>query len=74
MNEEIIIAQARTEINNYYGKIRELKADIKQYESNISDQYQIIRDTCTHNWVREREPIPYGELYIVCTRCNLIKK
>ena len=74
MSEETIISQARQEIENYRLQIRELKAEIKQCEDQIDDQYQIIRDTCTHNWVREREPIPYGELYIVCTKCNLFKK
>jgi hypothetical protein len=73
MSEEIVIGRAREHIDNYHIKIRDLKAEIKQYEENISNQYQIIRDTCTHNWVREREPVPYGELCIVCTRCYLKK-
>ena len=69
--EEDIIKDAMLEIKKLNSKIRDLNNEIKENKQLIKEQYRIIKNTCTHNWIRQREPIQYGELYTTCTKCGL---
>ena len=35
--------------------------------------YEELKEVCPHEWVREKEKIPYGEYYNVCKICNMIQ-
>lgn len=72
--EEKIINSARMNIDYYNYEIRSLENKIFKYKKLIEKQYEKIRDTCKHNLVREKEAIPYGEFYVVCSKCDLLKK
>jgi len=70
--EEQKILIARKNITKYHHKIRDFEILISQYKDLIKREYEVIRQTCQHNWVRERERCMYGETYTVCTKCRLL--
>ena len=39
----------------------------------ITHSYEELKKVCPHEWVRERERIPYGEFYNICKICNIIQ-
>ena len=52
------------------------------YFKNLINEYEILKkekeerffSLCDHKWEKERENIPYGELYNVCVKCKMYKR
>jgi len=68
------------EINSYNNEISEKKRKIQDLESEMfklrnvrQKAYDELYNVCPHEWVRERERIPYGEYYNICKICNMIQ-
>ena len=68
------------EINSYCGEISKKKrkiCDLEEEMYNIRNirkkAYDELYNVCPHDWVRERERIPYGEYYNICKICNMIQ-
>ena len=68
------------EINSYNEEISKKKrkiCDLEEEMYNIRNirkkAYDELYNVCPHDWVRERERIPYGEYYNICKICNMIQ-
>ena len=68
------------EINSYCEEISKKKrkiCDLEEEMYNIRNirkkAYDELYNVCPHEWVRERERIPYGEYYNICKICNMIQ-
>jgi phage host-nuclease inhibitor protein Gam len=49
--------------HNYLNKLKNIENEIEEITKNIVDE-------CEHEWIREREPGPYGELLTICSKCR----
>ena len=66
--------------NNCNSKINDLlkqKYEYKKKIIGIEEEIEIllkeIVNNCNHEWIREREPGQYGELYTFCSKCRVDK-
>ena len=66
--------------NNCNSKINDLlkqKYEYKKKIIGIEEEIEIllkeIVNNCNHEWIREREPGQYGELYTICSKCRVDK-
>jgi hypothetical protein len=53
--------------DEYRLKIKNLDKEINGIQIEICN---LCEETGGHEWVREREPGPYGESFTICKRCN----
>ena len=75
-----IVKYIKFEINSYNEEISKKKrkiCDLEEEMYNIRNirkkAYDELYNVCPHEWVRERERIPYGEYYNICKICNMIQ-
>ena len=54
-------------------EIDELILKYNQDIKNLEDLKRKMRKNCEHNYVREREDGPYGEVFYVCKKCGNIR-
>ena len=73
MDEKEIIDKANMNIEFYKSEITRYEQKIYLCNKFIKREYDRIRNTCTHEWTREKEHIPYGEFYTICNKCGLLK-
>lgn len=66
MNNDYIIKR-----NEYISLKYQLLEKIKFYDDEINKLNKLIIDECDHEWIREREPGQYGELWTLCKKCRL---
>ena len=64
--------------NNSNSKMNELlkvkyeyKKKIIEIEEEIEKLLQDEVNNCEHEWIKEREPGQYGELYNICSKCRV---
>ena len=61
------------ELSNKKRKICELEKEMYHIRNIRQKAYEELKEVCPHEWVREKEKIPYGEYYNVCKICNMIQ-
>jgi len=59
------------ELNELYEKKYDLLDELKIVEKkiNILEKERVLK--CSHEWIREREPGMYGELFTYCKNCGI---
>ena len=62
-----------TVIYEYDNHIYYFKNLINEYEILKKEKEERFFSLCDHKWEKERENIPYGELYYVCKKCGFCK-
>ena len=60
-------------IGEYEEHIRYFEMLINEYKLNIKEKEKRFFSLCEHVFVKERENIPYGELFHVCKKCGFYK-
>ena len=48
-----------------------IKKKIIEIEEEIEKLLQDEVNNCEHEWIKEREPGQYGELYTICSKCRV---
>ena len=68
------------EINSYNEELEHKKRKICELEKEMYNirnvrqgAYNELKEVCPHEWIREKEQIPYGEYYNVCKICNMLQ-
>ena len=64
------INRIKESIENSRLTILALKKQIHYYEKQMKEEFEKIIELCQHEFVTEREPIPYGEKITFCKKCN----
>ena len=64
------INRIKDSIENSRLTILALKKQIYYYEKQMEEEFNKIKKLCHHEFVTEREPIPYGEKITFCKKCN----
>ena len=66
--------------NNSNSKMNELLKQKNEYKKKIieieEEIEKLLKDevnNCEHEWIKEREPGQYGELYNICSKCRVDK-
>ena len=54
----------------YEDNIKSLEAQIYNYKKIIKEKYSQYFRLCEHEFIKVREPIPYGEWYLECKKCG----
>ena len=60
-------------IEEYEGHIRYFETLIHDYKMNIKEKQKRYFSLCEHEFIKERENIPYGEMYHVCKKCGMCR-
>ena len=58
-------------LDELYKKKYDLIKELKIVEKNIKEVEKERVLKCSHEWVREREPGIYGELFTYCKNCGI---
>lgn len=58
-------------IKDLYNLKHNYENNIKIINSKIKEKTQIRINNCNHEWIKEREPGQYGELYTLCKICRV---